>query len=199
VQVLADPPELDSSNPNFNVFQIARLISVTPYTLQLIEPEELASDIVVNVALNSLTVDLGALQDLFPDRDLRFGTTFATPNLEFGTRNVFVGIRPQGEARNTARLDPTLQAALGEGAPFQPNTLTASATRPARRPRSRSRSAARCRSCRRRTPPTATRARAASRSTPAPARSTCGASRSGRPRPAPPSPRATRSSGRARR
>jgi hypothetical protein len=122
VQVLADPPELDSSNPNFNVFQIARLISVTPYTLQLVEPEELASDIVVNVGLNNLTVDLGALQDLFPDRDLRFGTTFATPNLEFGTRNVFVGIRPQGEARNTARLDPTLQAALGEGAPFAPNT-----------------------------------------------------------------------------
>jgi hypothetical protein len=122
VQVLIDPPEFDSANPNFNVFEIARLISVTPYTLQLVKPQELASDIVVNVALNSLTVDLGELQRLFPDRDLKYGNTFATPNLEFGTKNIFAGVRPQGEARNTARLDPTLQAALGEAAPFAPNT-----------------------------------------------------------------------------
>jgi len=123
IQVLSDPPELDSSNPNFNVFEIARLISVTPYTLQLIKPEELASDIYVDIAQNSLTVDLGALQGLFPDRDLKYGNVFATPNLEFGTRNVFAGVRPQGEARNTARFDPTLRAALGEAEPFTPNTI----------------------------------------------------------------------------
>ena len=123
IQVLIDPPEFNSSNPNFNVFEIARLISVTPYTLQLIKPEELASDIHVDIAQNSLTVDLGALQALFPDRDLKYGNTFATPNLEFGTRNIFAGVRPQGEARNTARFDPDLQAALGDGAPFAPNTV----------------------------------------------------------------------------
>jgi len=123
IQVLSDPPELDSSNPNFNVFEIARLISVTPYTLQLIKPEELASDIHVDIAENSLTVNLGALQGLFPDRDLKYGNVFNTPNLEFGTRNIFAGVHPQGEARNTARFDPTLQAALGDAAPFTPNTV----------------------------------------------------------------------------
>jgi hypothetical protein len=122
IQVLADPPETDSEDPNFNVFEIAQLIARTPYTLQLVKPEELSSDIIVDVAQNSLTVDLGALQSMFPDRDLRFGTTFASPNLEFGTKNVFAGIRPQVEARNTMRLDPTLQAALGEAEPFLPNT-----------------------------------------------------------------------------
>jgi hypothetical protein len=122
IQVLANPPETDSDNPNFNVFEIAQLIARTPYTLQLVKPEELSSDIIVDVAQNSLAVDLGTLQNMFPDRDLRFGTTFASPNLEFGTKNFFAGVRPQIEARNTMRLDPTLQAALGEADPFLPNT-----------------------------------------------------------------------------
>jgi hypothetical protein len=123
IQTLVDPPETDSDNPNFNVFEIAQLIARTPYTLQIIKPEELSSDIIVDVAQNSLAIDLGTLQNMFPDRDLRFGTTFASPNLEFGTKNIFAGVRPQVEARNTMRLDPTLQAALGEAEPFLPNTI----------------------------------------------------------------------------
>lgn len=122
IQLLASHPEFDSSNPNFNAFEIAQLIARTPYTLQLIKPEELSSDVIVDVGQNSLAIDLGELQHMFPDRDLRFGTTFASPNLEFGTKNIFVGVRPQVEVKNTIRLDPTLQAALGDGAPFAPNT-----------------------------------------------------------------------------
>jgi hypothetical protein len=123
IQVIADPPEFDSKNPNFNVFQIMQLISRTPYTLQLIKPEELSSDIIVDVGQNQLVVDLGDLQNLFPDSDIKLGTTLATPNLEFGTRNIFGGVRPQSEARNSLDLDPTLQAALAEAAPFTPNTI----------------------------------------------------------------------------
>ncbi|MEP7028450.1 MAG: hypothetical protein ABI960_07635, partial [Candidatus Eisenbacteria bacterium] len=122
IQLLASHPEFDSSNPNFNVFEIAQLIARTPYTLQLVKPQELSSDIIVDVAQNSLAIDLGELQRLFPDRDLRFGSTFASPNLEFGTKNIFAGVRPQVEVRNSMRLDPTLQRALGEADPFAPNT-----------------------------------------------------------------------------
>jgi hypothetical protein len=122
IQLLANHPEFDSKNPNFNAFEIAQLIARTPYTLQLIKPGELSSDVIVDVGQNSLAVDLGELQRMFPDRDLRFGSTFSSPNLEFGTKNFFAGVRPQMEVRNTLRLDPTLQAALGDAAPFQPNT-----------------------------------------------------------------------------
>jgi len=76
----------------------------------------------VDVGQSSLAIDLGDLKRLFPDRDLRFGSTFSSPNLEFGTKNIFAGVRPEVEVKNTIRLDPTLQAALGEGAPFAPDT-----------------------------------------------------------------------------
>ena len=122
IQVLANPPEFDPKNPNFNIFQIMGLIARTPYTLQLIKPEQLSSDIIVDVGQNQLAVDLGDLQSLFPSGDIKLGTTFATPNLEFGTANIFGGVRPQSEGRNTLNLDPTLQAALAEAAPFEPNT-----------------------------------------------------------------------------
>ena len=122
IQLLASHPEFDTSSPNFNAFEIAQLIARTPYTLQLVKPQELSSDIIVDVAQNGLAIDLGELQRLFPDRDLRFGSTFASPNLEFGTKNIFGGIRPQVEVKNTMRLDPTLQAALGDAEPFAPNT-----------------------------------------------------------------------------
>ncbi len=122
IQLIANHPEFDSKNPNFNAFEIAQLIARTPYTLQIKKPAELSSDIIVDVAQNSLAIDLGELQRMFPDRDLRFGTTFGSPNLEFGTRNFFAGVRPEMEVRNTIRLDPTLQAALGDAAPFVPNT-----------------------------------------------------------------------------
>jgi len=122
IQLIADHPTFDSKDPNFNAFEIAQLIARTPYTLQIKKPGELSSDVIVDVAQNSLAVDLGELQRMFPDRDLRFGTTFASPNLEFGTKNFFAGVRPEMEVRNTLRLDPTLQAALGDAQPFVPDT-----------------------------------------------------------------------------
>jgi hypothetical protein len=122
IQVLADPPETDPDDPDFNVFEVANLIGRTPWTLQLIEPEELSSDVIVDVAQNSLAVDLGTLQALFPKESIRYGVAWATPNIEIGVRHVFVGIRPQVEGRNSLDLDEPLQRALGEGEPFRPNT-----------------------------------------------------------------------------
>lgn len=122
IQVLADPPETDTDSPDFNVFELANLIGRTPWTIQLVKPEELSSDVIVDVAQNSLAVDLGELQRLFPKESIRYGMVMQSPNLEFGTRNIFVGVRPQGEARNSLDLDEALQQALGEGAPFLPNT-----------------------------------------------------------------------------
>lgn len=123
IEILADPPELDSRNENFNIFEIANLIGRTPWTLQLVEPEDLSSDVVIDIAQDELTVDLGELQRLFPDESIRYGMTFQSPNLEFGTSNVFAGVRPQAEGRNTLDLDPALHAALAEAAPFAPNTV----------------------------------------------------------------------------
>lgn len=122
VQTLADPPELDSSNPNFNAFEVASLVSRWPTTIQLIEPEPLSSDVILDIGQDHLAVDLGELQQLFPGEDIRYGLVLLGPNLEFGTPNVFFGLRPQVEARNTLELDDALQGALGEGEAFVPNT-----------------------------------------------------------------------------
>ncbi|MEO6462077.1 MAG: hypothetical protein ABIP29_03290, partial [Candidatus Eisenbacteria bacterium] len=122
IQVLADPPETDTDSPDFNVFELANLIGRTPWTLQLVQPEELSSDIIVDVAQNSLAVDLGELQRLFPDHSIRYGVSWQSPSFELGMKNVFVGIRPQVDGRNSLDLDEALQQALGEGAPFLPNT-----------------------------------------------------------------------------
>jgi hypothetical protein len=122
IQVLADPPETDTDSPDFNVFELANLIGRTPWTIQLVEPKELSSDVIIDVAQNSLAVDLGELQRLFPDRSIRYGVAWQSPNFELGPKNVFVGIRPQVEGRNSLDLDDALQQALGEGAPFLPNT-----------------------------------------------------------------------------
>ena len=122
IQVLADPPETDTDDPDFNVFEIANLIGQTPWTLQLIEPEELSSDIIVDVAQNSLAVDLGTLQRLFPKESIRYGVAWSSPNIEIGVKNVFFGVRPQVEGRNSLDLDEPLQRALGEGEAFLPNT-----------------------------------------------------------------------------
>ncbi len=123
IQYFADPPEFDPKNENFNVFEIANLIGHTPWTLQLVEPEELSSDIIIDVAQNGLAVDLGELQRLFPDESIRYGVSWQSPNFEFGTRNVFAGVRPQTDGRNTLDLDPALQDVLGEGAAVQPNAV----------------------------------------------------------------------------
>ncbi len=122
IQVLADPPETDPDDPEFNVFEIANLVGRTPWTLQLVKPEELSSDIIVDVAQNSLAVDLGELQRLFPRESIRYGMTMQSPSFELGVKQVFVGVRPQVEARNSLDLDANLQRALGEGEPFLPNT-----------------------------------------------------------------------------
>jgi hypothetical protein len=123
IQYIADPPEFDTDSPDFNVFEIANLIGSTPYTLQIVKPEELSSDVIVDVGQNELVVDLGELQRLFPDDDIRYGMAFAAPNFEFGTKNLFVGLRGQAEARNSLDLGDELQAALAEAAPFEPNTV----------------------------------------------------------------------------
>ncbi len=123
IQYFADPPEFDPDNPNFNVFQIANLLGQSPWTLQLIEPEELSSDIIIDISKNSLAVDLGELQRLFPDESIRYGVSWQSPNLEFGTSNVFAGVRPQTDGRMSLDLDPALQQVLGEAAPVQPNSV----------------------------------------------------------------------------
>jgi hypothetical protein len=122
IQVLADPPETDPDEPDFNVFELANLIGRTPWTLQLVQPEELSSDIIIDVAQNSLAVNLGELQRLFPDHSIRYGMSWQSPSFELGMKNVFVGVRPQVEGRNSLDLDEPLQRALGEGEPFLPNT-----------------------------------------------------------------------------
>ena len=122
IEYFADPPEFDPDNPNFNVFQIANLIGQTPWTIQLIKPEELSSDIIIDISRNSLAVDLGELQRLFPAESIRYGISWQSPNFEFGTRNVFAGVRPQTDGRMSLDLDPALQQVLGEGAPVQPNS-----------------------------------------------------------------------------
>ena len=122
IQFAANHPTFDSKDSTFNAFELANLAFHPPFLIQLIKPKALESDLVIDVARNSLTVDLGDLQRLFPKSETHLGSVLHAPTIDFGFRNLFVGLGPEIEARNSMKLDPNLQGALGDAQPFRPNT-----------------------------------------------------------------------------
>ncbi len=121
LQLASDPPEFDTKDSTFNIFEIANLILHPPLALQLGRPSAPESDINVRVARDSLRIDLGDLQRVVPSKDwaltslLRAGYT-----QRFGP--VFAGVHLQGQMNNSVGLDENLRGALGHAVPFRPNT-----------------------------------------------------------------------------
>ena len=121
LQVLADPPQLNPKNPDFNVFDLANLLYTTPWNLQLTQPDPIASDVTISISQSSLAVDLGSVKDVFPKDHSLIGAVVNAP-VDIGVRQFFVGLLPVVQYDNDLSLNPALHDALANGAPFVPNT-----------------------------------------------------------------------------
>ena len=122
IPVLADPPQFDSSKPDFNIYEIANLLYTAPWNLQLVEPDPISSDITISISQSSLAVDLGDVKDVFLADHSKIGAVINGPSLGFGVRRLFVGVLPVMHYENDLSLDDALHAALADGVPFVPNT-----------------------------------------------------------------------------
>jgi len=122
IPVLANPPELDPNNPNFNIYEIANLIYTMPWNLQLVKPEPPSNDIVISVAQDSLAVDLGDVKHIFPETSTKLGAVVNGPSLGLGVRNLFFGLVPVVQYDNDLSLNAALHDALAKGVPFQRQT-----------------------------------------------------------------------------
>ena len=121
IPVIADPPELDPDQPDFNIYELANLLYNPPWNLQLVSPSAPSSDITIVVAKNRLAVDLGEVKDVFPEGHSRIGVVNGSPAIGFGIRRFFVAVAPLVHYENDLSLNDPLQRAIN-GEEFQ--TLT---------------------------------------------------------------------------
>lgn len=121
IQLASDPPEFDTADSTFNVFDIANLVLHPPIAYQAGKPATLEDDIYVRVAQDSLTINLGDLQRVVPAKDWALSTL-----LRLGiTQHIgptFIGVHVQGQMNNSVGLDDNLRDALGRAVPFRSNT-----------------------------------------------------------------------------
>jgi hypothetical protein len=122
IALAKDPPVLDPEDPDFNLYEFANMLYNPPWNLQLVAPEPPSSDIVVELGRNHLSVELGEVSQLFPDRHSRLGLKTHTPPLGFGWRGFFTGASALVEYRNELSLNEPLHAALARGEAFLPST-----------------------------------------------------------------------------
>ncbi len=121
VPVLADPPELDPDEPDFNVYELANLLYNPPWNLQLVEPETAGNDITVVVGKDHLSMDLGDIRSVFPADGSRQGAVVNGPTLGLGVRRFFLALAPQVFYQNELSLNEALLDAM-DGSEFQPLT-----------------------------------------------------------------------------
>ncbi len=122
IQLASDPPEFDSDSPDFNVFEIADLITNPPLTLSLSRPDPVSSDVRIYIAQDSLSIDLEDLRRIVPESSLRNGGVTHLPGFAVGFRKAFVGISPLVHVQNQLDLEPALRAVLRDASPFTTRT-----------------------------------------------------------------------------
>jgi hypothetical protein len=123
IQVLANPPQLDAGKPDFSVYDLANLLYTVPWNLQLTKPDPIASDVNISISQDSLIVNLGDAQKLFPNQSGKIGAVLNGPSLGFSVHRVFIGLLPVVEYDNDLTLNDALHGALANADPFLPNTL----------------------------------------------------------------------------
>lgn len=121
VPLLADPPELDPDDPDFNVYELANLLYNPPWNLQLVEPATPGNDVTVVIGRDHLSVDLGDIRSVFPDDGSRQGAVVNGPALGFGVHRFFLAAAPQVFYQNELTLNAALLDAM-DGAEFRPDT-----------------------------------------------------------------------------
>jgi hypothetical protein len=121
IPLLANPPELDSDAPDFNVYELANLAYNPPWNLQLISPEAPANDITIAVGKNHLAVDLGDMKSIFPGAQGKLGSVMNGPAPGFGVRRFFLAAAPLVFYQNDLSYNGPLRDAI-DGDEFLPNT-----------------------------------------------------------------------------
>jgi hypothetical protein len=122
LQFASNPPEFDPDSPDFNVFEIADLITNPPLTLSLASPDPVSSDISIYVAQDSLSIDLEDLRRIVPESSMRNGGVTHLPGVGFGFRRAFAQIVPLVHLQNQLDLEDALRAALRDVEPFTTGT-----------------------------------------------------------------------------
>ena len=122
IPLLADPPQFDSSKPDFNDYELANLIYNVPWNLTISKPAPVSGDITISISQSSLAVDLGDVKKVFPADHSKIGAVLNGPSLGLGIKNVFVGILPVIHYENDISLNAALHDALADARPFVPNT-----------------------------------------------------------------------------
>ena len=72
VPLLTDPPTLDPQDADFNVYDLANKLYNPPWNLQLVEPDQPSSDVVVSLGRDYLGVQLGEIASLLHVDRMRF-------------------------------------------------------------------------------------------------------------------------------
>lgn len=122
IQLAANPPQFDSSKPDFNAFEIADLITNPPLTLSLSRPDPVSSDVKVYVSRDSLSIDLEDLRRIIPESSLQNGGVTHLPGVGIGFRKAFAQVSPIVHIQNELTLDDKLRAVLRDAAPFTTDT-----------------------------------------------------------------------------
>jgi hypothetical protein len=123
IHYLADDPlVLDPGEPGFNAFRLANLLYNPPWHYPLSGPDDPSTDIVISVAQDELTVDLGELQQVLAPGEQSIAGMFQSPQIVFGFGRAFAGLAPLVHYENRLTMNDDLHAALAEAEPFRPNT-----------------------------------------------------------------------------
>ena len=122
VPLLTDPPTLDPQDADFNVYDLANKLYNPPWNLQLVEPDQPSSDVVVSLGRDYLGVQLGEIASLFPDDRSRFGAVTHLPALGFGVRRFFANLSAVTHYQNELNMNDPLYRALAQGEPFRTST-----------------------------------------------------------------------------
>jgi hypothetical protein len=122
IQFLANPPQFDTAEPDFNAFELADLVTNPPLTLSIGHSEAPSSDVHIYVAQDSLAIDLEDLRRIVPESSLRNGGVTHLPGIGFGIRRAFVHVGPIVHVQNQFDLEEPFRAVLRDAAPFTTQT-----------------------------------------------------------------------------
>jgi hypothetical protein len=116
-QFALNPPVFDTSDPDFNAFELADALLNPPWHIQLYEPAAPSGDVFLSIARDTLVVEMEELKRLFPEETMTVGGSLRFPGLDLGLGPAFAGVTSITEVTSDLTLDPALHAALTEGAP----------------------------------------------------------------------------------
>ena len=121
IPVLADPPELDPDDPDFNIYELTNLLYNPPWNLQLSSPSVPGNDVTITIGRDHAAVDLGEMKNIFPEGQSQVRAVANGPELGFGIKRLFIAAAPLVHYENAISFNDALRGAI-DGAELRPNT-----------------------------------------------------------------------------